>query len=90
MSDRMSTWDPFQGPPPPQASPDGARQQQLAELARATFDTPAGHAFLRALAADLAAQPSYQPGMAFDQVAYLEGQKFLLRRMQALRDQKES
>jgi len=85
----QTTWDPFQGPPLSKPSAEGARQQHLAELARATFATPAGRAFLEALHADLMAQPSYQPGMAFDQVAYIEGQKFLLRRMHALRDQKE-
>jgi hypothetical protein len=90
MSDARTTWDPFQSPPAPASPLDEARQHQLADLARATFATPAGRAFLDALHADLTTQPSYLPGMAFDQVAYLEGQKALLRRIQTLRDQKET
>lgn len=90
MSDAMTTWDPFQSPAAPPSRQEEARQQLLANLARATFATPAGRAFLEALGDDLAGQPSYLPGMAFDQVAYLEGQKALLRRIHALRDQKET
>ena len=37
---------------------DVEQSLQLAELARATFDTPAGHAFLRALAADTTKAPA--------------------------------
>lgn len=86
------TWDPFQPAAPLtwQREQQAAAQTDLARLARATFSTPAGQAFLAALAAEQAAQPSYLPGMSFDQVAWSEGQKALLRRIQTLLDQPET
>lgn len=88
MIDTGPTWDPFQPPPPRPAAPAAQpRQDQRAELqslAQQTFRTPAGAAFLRLLRAELDAQPSYLPGATFDQVAYAEGQKALLRRIDAL------
>ncbi len=89
MSD---TWDPFQPAAPLTLGfeQQAAAQVDLARLARATFTTTAGRAFLAALSAEQAAQPSYLPGMSFDQVAWSEGQKALLRRIHALLDQPET
>ena len=79
------TWDPFQQP----AAPAAVRQRheaqtELARLARATFHTVPGAAFLARLRAEVMEPPSYNPGEPFDMVAWREGQKALLRRIESL------
>lgn len=80
-----ATWDPFR---PIAASEHGAAQaaerDEMKRLARATFQAPAGAAFLARLRAEVMDQPSYHPGEPFDLVAWREGQKALLRRIEAL------
>lgn len=82
------TWDPFMPPAPAAPGVAPAAEQpgpsELEMLARMVFGGPPGQAFLARLRRELEAMPSYLPGMAFDQVAYVEGQKALLRRIDAL------
>jgi hypothetical protein len=82
-----ATWDPFAEPAGPAPAPQQQAQEErteMARLAQATFASPAGQGFLALLRAELLGQPSYIPGMGFDHVAYIEGQKALLRRIDAL------
>lgn len=93
MSDQhIHTWDPFQspliGPLGQQLLGQAEQQVELAKLAQATFSTPAGAAFLAQLRQEVEAPPSYLPGMTFDQVAFAEGKKALLRRIDHLIEHK--
>lgn len=78
------TWDPFQQPEELEATARLALEQQQQEqdelryLQRATFNTPAGQALIRAWQRELQA-PAYRPGDTLDAVALREGRRDLMR-----------
>lgn len=56
------------------------------DMTLALLSTPTGRAWLAAAQAREQARPSYQPGDAFDQVAWREGRKAMLVELARLSD----
>lgn len=83
-------WDPFQ--PPAELAKLAIQQHQAATqrheaeqaLTRAVFGSPHGAAWLAQRLAQDQAQPSYRPGDSFDQVAWHEGRKAVIRDIEAM------
>ena len=88
------TWNVFHPPPTPSTSsvptPRDLARNDARTLTRAVFGAGPGAAWLAMMQADAAAQPSYQPGDTFDQVAWREGRKALLRDIQLIVQSQES
>jgi hypothetical protein len=74
-------WDPFMRPGPMAAITTRLPPERDSEreATRQLFGGGAGAAWLRARIQREESQPSYLPGVSFDQVAYAEGRKAMLR-----------
>jgi hypothetical protein len=77
----VTDFNPLSNAAPPAADPDAERRAQAVSTGatRAALGHPAGRAWLQARLLQEEARPSYLPGRCFDEVAWREGRKALLR-----------
>lgn len=66
------------------AEADREEAARINAIFAAAFQTPAGKEALKILKARLGDRPSYIEGMTFDQTAFREGQKAVLREIEAM------